>query len=142
MLGELREHCLDVASPARPLGLAVAAGDVEVLAYGHPGKDTSSLGRVAETEPHAAFGRERRDRLPVETDGARAHRQDADQRAQQRRLAGTVGAQKGDRLAPFDGYADVMQARMRAIGDAETADFEQGGGHAGCPRGGGTARPR
>ena len=51
-------------------------------------------------------------------------RQQAHQRRQQGRLAGTVGADDGDDLAPANGQADIVQRLDLAVGDTEVADVE------------------
>ena len=94
--GEELEH-----APAVGVGVAVAAdvrAELQVLADGELADHPAALGHVRDAEPRDRLGRAAGDRPPVEANLARlAHR--VRDRAQRRRLAGSVRAEHGDHLA-------------------------------------------
>src|SRR2546426_4617101 len=66
------------------------------------------LRQVAHAHPAALVHRERRDLLPFEEDAPALGGQQADHHVEGRRLAGAVGAEQTDHLAPLDVERDVV----------------------------------
>ncbi len=93
-LGKEIEHIVH----ARTVGLAHAAQQ-QVLAHRQLGEDGMLLRHVADAPPHPPLGGLALDRRAVEADRAGHRRQLAEQRLEQRRLAGAVAAQHGDGAA-------------------------------------------
>ena len=86
-----------------------------------------------------AARKSRKTSWPATQDRARGHRHCAANDADQRRLAGAVGAEQGEDLALFDGEIDGVEREKSvavALGDGGAGDH---GRHSGVPRG--AARP-
>src|SRR5665213_1165876 len=65
------------------------------------------------------------DRFPVEADHAGGGLEHADDRSQQRTLAGAVGADNGDDLTRLDAHRDAEQGLKIAVEGLEVGDFEE-----------------
>ena len=90
---EIVEDALEIPAHAAP-GLAPEAAELEVLGDRHAGEQAAALRHVAETEARD-LGRGQPGEIgAVEADLAGRGRRDADQRLQQRRLAGAVAAEQ------------------------------------------------
>ena len=145
-LGEVREavvDCGDVLLDPRRVAAQVAAHQ-QVLVHGHRDEDLPALGdqHHARADP---LGRARIGQVAAhEADGAAGGFDRALQRAQQRGLAGPVGAEDGDDLALADRQRDAADGVGAAIRDVEGLGLQPGLRHGRAPsrrRGGGRGRP-
>ena len=89
-------------------------------------KQLSPLRRHGDAARHDIGRRQRADRLAVENDLRRLVLQHAGNRAHQRRLAGAIGADHGDRLARFERHLDAEQRLEVSIARGQSSGFQQG----------------
>src|SRR3954462_776111 len=116
-LGETREVGEDALEvPAHAMaGLALEAAELEVLRHRHAGEQPAALRDVADAEARD-FGRgQAGDLLGSEPDRARGLGSDADQRLEQRRLAGPVAAEQRHDLVLTYVEGDVDQDVALAV---------------------------
>ena len=93
---------------------AVRGGDEDVLERRHAAERLWNLVRAHQPEPAALRGRARRDVGAVEVDAAGSRRERPGQHAEQRRLAGAVGADDADRLVLAHRQVDVVEHHKRS----------------------------
>src|SRR5919109_328095 len=116
-------------------GGAVAAhvgAEAEVLLHGQLGEGPPALGNVGDALPRDLRGPHSGQAPPVEGD-LPAGMNHAGEGAQGGRLAGAVGTEDHDLLAPVDGEVDPLEHLHLAVAGAEALDLEQRS-HAGAPR--------
>ena len=104
--------------------LRVALGEAEILGHGEAGEDVAVLGHVADAAADDLMRRLARELLVREPDGA-VRADEAEDRAERRRLADAVAAeQRGD--APFgDVEGEVLQDVRLPVVDVQVADGEE-----------------
>src|SRR5262249_61837379 len=94
-------------------------------------EDLPSLRHLADAEIADPVARQAGDVVAAEKDAAGARRLDAGNRADQARLAGTVGADNGDELTLLGADRDAVQSLGIAIEDIKAFDAQD---HARQPR--------
>jgi hypothetical protein len=102
-----------------------AGADQQVVFDAQRGDDLASLGHVDQSHAGDVVRRYPGQFLAVEADAAGAQRQQARQRAQQRRLAGAVGADDRDQRAGGDVEIDAMEHRHAAEAHLQPLDAQQ-----------------
>ena len=100
--------------------------EAQVLLDRQVGEDLPALGRLGEAVADALVGRDGGEALAAEGDGAAGDRLDAGEAAQERRLAGAVGADDGDDLAGVDREVDAVQHLDAAVARAQALDVKHG----------------
>ena len=123
---EIVEHLLHVGRDPRLVAAGIGA-DPEVLLHRHGRVHVLALGDLGEPAPDDDVGLAVPDLLAVELDGPGPHWQEAGDRLQQRRLAGTVTAEESDDTAFGHGHVDAAQDLYLAVSGLEVANFEHGG---------------
>ncbi len=126
-LGEPREELVDaVACPLATTGAGrSASGDAQVLVDGEGGKQTPSLGHVADAAPGDLVRGDADQLVTLEADRALgAGRRDAHDRVAQRRLPHAVAADDGHRLAAHR-EGDVLERLRAPVERVQSADLEQ-----------------
>ena len=111
-------------APARD----AAAGEVDVVVDGEAGKQRGDLVGPAQAAADALVGREVRDVLAEEADGAGGRREIAGDAVEQRGLAGAVRAEHGAPLAGAHGNGDVGERRERAEQTGHAAQLQRRAG--------------
>ena len=99
-------------------GAAVVANprpELEVLPHRQPGQDLAALGNLDQALPHDSVRRSARQVETIETRAPRLRSQHAGQGVEDRRLAGSVGADQRDDLAVGDAECDTTDRLNRAI---------------------------
>src|SRR5262249_10235582 len=97
---------------------------LEVLLDGHPAEESATFGNERHAARDDLVPWDRGKILPVPTDHAALATEEARDRSQQCRLAGTVGADERDDLSGAHREADSGQRREVVVGDFEIADFK------------------
>ncbi len=105
-----------------------AAGEIDVVLYGEAREQRRDLVGPAQPAADALIGREVRDVLAEETDGAGGGREVAGDAVEQRGLAGTVGAEHGAPLAGTHGDGDVGQRGERTEQSRHAAQLQRSAG--------------
>ena len=124
--GEQRAHALQPAlDDGAPLPAGAVRAQLEVVAHGHGAEEQAALGHEREPVAHQALGPRRAHLGAVVADRARAQRHEPDDRLEQRRLAGAVGADDGHELAGADGEVHVVQHLGLAVAGADRLQLEQ-----------------
>src|SRR5450759_2277518 len=109
------------------------AAHVEVLTYAQRLEDVLELRHITDALPRQLGQRQARHVLPVQLDPAAHQSGDAENRLQQRALAGSVGADNRDDLTRLDVDVDVVHDRSIAVAGRQTANRQRGS--RGCSRG-------
>ena len=121
---EIFEDALEI--PARAdAGLALQAAELEILRDAHAGEQPAALRHVADAEPRDLRGAQARDLRAAELDRAGGGRGDADQRFEQRRLAGAVAAEQRDDLVRFQVEGDIVEDVALAVEGVDVVDLKQ-----------------
>ena len=98
---EQREDALEIGRD--PVAVATREGaELEVLEHAHAGEDVTALRRLCDAQPDDAVGGQRVDARAVEGHAATPGPDEAEDRAQGRRLPGAVAADERDDLAALD----------------------------------------
>ena len=113
------------ASSVHAPGAAGGAGEQQVLLDRQAGEQPATFRHQRDAHSSARVGAARRHVDAVEHDAPAGERVLAGDGAQQRRLAGAVGADQGDRLALADGEADAAHGGQQAVARLETLDRQQ-----------------
>ena len=111
-------------------------GDFEVILDAHAREQPAPLGHHADSTTHKGEGRIAADRFAIEAHHVPLDRDEPEDRLQQRRLAGAVGADKRDDLAQADLEIDRMKRLEIAIAGDEGMSGEKrprAAGHASTP---------
>ena len=98
--------------------------DVEVLGHRERGKDLAAFGHLAEAEVADAMARPAGNIGAAEDDAAARLRLHAGERADERRLAGAVGADDGDDRAFRDLERHAVERLHVAVEDIEVFDAQ------------------
>src|SRR4029450_942635 len=113
-LREDREHLIVGGHRRLP---AEPRSDLEVFLDREVGEDPAILGRIPDAQPGPLVGRQSRDVLGLETDGAAPRRQQAHDRVDGRRLARAVAPDQADGLAGAQRERDRAEdLRRTAVG--------------------------
>ena len=108
---EEREHALEIGRRSPSRSVRAKAPSSRFSQHGHAREDPAALRRLGDAEPHDAIGGQRVDALAVEGDGAAPRPHGAEDRLERRGLAGAVGADQRDDLAPARRSARRPRAR-------------------------------
>ena len=111
----------DLAPVGDRLG-TVGEAERDVIEDAEMGKEREALKDEADAAP---VGLDREQRAAIDQDIAAVGRLEAREDPDQRRLAGTAGAQDGDVLARLGGEADRAKHRVAVIGLGDVAYFEK-----------------
>ena len=133
--GEAREQAEDTIERGRLRGARTLqdGAHLEVLEHGQVGKHLPALGDMAHAGLADAMARPSRDVGAVEAHAAGGGSLDAMDGADQRALAGSVGAHDGHDFSGRDVDGDAGQGLGIAIVEVEAIDLEQRRTHAGSP---------
>jgi hypothetical protein len=117
--------------PARPQqreasARNAAAGEIDVVLHGKPSEQRGNLVGAAQAAADALIGREMRDVLAEEADGAGGGREVPGDAIEQRGLAGAVGPEHGAPLTRAHGDGDVGERGQRAEHARDAAQLERG----------------
>ena len=107
------EHPIEIRAEVLPVGAHVGA-KAEILVDGEIDKRAAPIRHVRYSETRDVLRRQRADRTAAKPDVACA-RDESAKRAQDRRLAGTVGAEHRSHAAVLDLEIDPVQRPNRAI---------------------------
>src|SRR5690606_14095351 len=94
------------------------------LQHGERGEDLPALGDLPDAEVADAVAVEAGDLLALEADGARARLEDPRDGADERGLAGAVGADEGDDLAGAHRQAHLVERLGVAVVDGEVTNIQ------------------
>ena len=97
----------------------------EVLLHGERAEDVALLRHPADAQPGAHLRRQRADLAAAERDRSGEAARHADQRVEQRRLAGAVAAQQRQRLALAQAEGHVGQHDGAAVARGQVLDGQQ-----------------
>src|SRR3954471_16376219 len=106
-------------------GLPFEAAEREVVGNGHAGEQAPALRHVSDAAPGDRRGGKPRDFLAGEGDRAGLGRRDADQRLEQRGLAGTVAAEQRDDLILGNVKRDRIDDVALAVKRVDLVDRKQ-----------------
>ncbi len=120
---EIGENPLQILRDRGPI-LARVGADTQILFRSQVEKGPAAIGHMGNAEPRDILGGDFFDRLSVEADRA-APPQHAADCAQQRGLAGTVGAENGRDASLFHRESHVAQDIRRAVAGTQAGDFQQ-----------------
>jgi hypothetical protein len=128
---EVAEHARQVAGDAVGVASHVAA-EAQVLGHGQLLEGAAPLGDVGDAGADDVRRGLPVDALAGQVDLAAGAHHHVAHRAQERRLAGAVGAQQRHHRALLDRQIDAVEDRHRPVARAHPAQLEQRG-HAGAP---------
>jgi hypothetical protein len=117
-LGQAREHRVDPLHVPR----ARACHGSEVLLHGEGLEDVALLRHPADAGLGALEGGECRDVAARQGDAPRVPARDADERVDQRRLAGAVAPEQGERLARRQRQLDAVEHHGLAVAGLQAVD--------------------
>ena len=124
MLGEHREELVDAVE--RPgAGAAAMGAEPEVLLDREAREQPAAFRHHGDAQAHDLMRGHRADGAAVESHHVVAAGERAGDRAQERRLAGAVGADDGDGLALLDGDIDIEQRLEVTVERAQRARLQQ-----------------
>ena len=126
-LGKSGEAAVNVVETGAHAGLVAApevGAEQQVVGHRHVAEQLALFGHEAETRLDAVFHIDLR-LIGAGVDDAAGRRQQSHHRAEQRRLAGAVGADDGDDLTGIDGERDAAHGLRLAVGDRQIGDIEQ-----------------
>ncbi len=118
--GQLVQVALDVAVAPR------VGAHFQVLEHGHAAEDAAALGHVGDAAGGDGVRGQAGQVGAVVPHRSRARAEQAGDGAEQRRLAGAVGAEHGDHLARPHLERDALQRRDRAVVNRQALHAEQG----------------
>ncbi len=118
-----------ISCAAAVVGAAIGA-HLQVLVHRQAEHDLAAFGYQGELPAQPLRRRQRGDVFAVETDASAGRRYQALQRAQQRGLAGAVGAEHGHQFVGGDGQRHSLDRVGAAVTDIEIFDLKQ---QVGCP---------
>ena len=127
-LANAREIFVDaLAGPVHAVaGLALQPAEFEILLDAHAGEQAAALRHIADAEPRdSAPTNCPISSLSAELDRSVRGRRDADQRLEQRRLAGAVAAQQRDDLVLVQREVDVVEDVALAVERIDIVDRQQ-----------------
>mmetsp|Transcript_5849 Transcript_5849/g.22958 ORF Transcript_5849/g.22958 Transcript_5849/m.22958 type:complete len:216 (-) Transcript_5849:50-697(-) len=134
---QAREAGVDALQPVAPALVAPRLGppaaEQQVVFDAHRAEQLALLGHQGQARHHALFQRQAGDVLAGEAQGRAARRDQAHQRAEQRALAGAVGADDRDDAVLGHRKAQAVQHLGAAIAGVQVDHLEERG-HSSAPR--------